>query len=154
MPRIERLNRLIARMDRDGRAEPEPRTLEDWVNAVLQNDELATNEELIEFFMSEGPMGREEAEDAVSQRGEALRDRHYQVRIGRSQMLKQSAIEEGAIRGMIEDGMEDLWEEAFRQAGVKESMGDINADKKYKDLERQAADLVIKMLKVNEGSEE
>jgi hypothetical protein len=82
MPKIERLNRLIARMGRDGRAEPEPRTLEDWVNAVLQNDELATDEELIEFFMSEGPMGREEAEDAVSQRGQALRDRHYRVEIG------------------------------------------------------------------------
>ena len=81
MPRIERLNRLIARLDRGGRAEPEPRTLEDWVNSVLQNDELATDEELIEFFMSEGPMGQEEAEDAVSQRGEALRDRHYRVEI-------------------------------------------------------------------------
>jgi hypothetical protein len=111
MPRIERLNRLIARMDRAGRAEPEPRTLEDWVNAVLQNDEIATDEELIDFFMSEGPMGREEAEDAVSQRGEALRDRHYRVEMSGGKVM---------AKRITDKQREELWD--FLNTFTKEEL--------------------------------
>ena len=43
-----------------------------WVEAVLTNDETASNEELVEYFMREGNFTKEEAELLVSKRGEYL----------------------------------------------------------------------------------
>jgi hypothetical protein len=43
-----------------------------WVEAVLTNDETASNEELVEYFMREGNFTKEEAESLVSKRGEYL----------------------------------------------------------------------------------
>jgi hypothetical protein len=41
-----------------------------WVEAVLTNDETASNAELVEYFMREGNFTKEEAELLVSKRGE------------------------------------------------------------------------------------
>jgi hypothetical protein len=41
-----------------------------WVEAVLTNDETASNEELVAYFMREGNFTKEEAELLVSKRGE------------------------------------------------------------------------------------
>lgn len=49
-----------------------------WVNAVLQNDEASTDNELIEYFV-DGGLTRQEAENAVSQRNKCLTDRFYEV---------------------------------------------------------------------------
>ena len=43
-----------------------------WVEAVLTNDETASNEELVAYFMREGNFTKEEAELLVSKRGEYL----------------------------------------------------------------------------------
>ncbi len=43
-----------------------------WVEAVLTNDETASNEELVEYFMREGNFTKEEAELLLSKRGEYL----------------------------------------------------------------------------------
>jgi hypothetical protein len=43
-----------------------------WVAAVLTNDETASNEELVAYFMREGNFTKEEAELLVSKRGEYL----------------------------------------------------------------------------------
>jgi hypothetical protein len=43
-----------------------------WVAAVLTNDETASNEELVAYFMREGKFTKEEAEVLVSKRGEYL----------------------------------------------------------------------------------
>jgi hypothetical protein len=43
-----------------------------WVEAVLTNDETASNEELVGYFMREGNFTKEEAELLVSKRGEYL----------------------------------------------------------------------------------
>jgi hypothetical protein len=43
-----------------------------WVEAVLTNDETASNEELVVYFMREGNFIKEEAELLVSKRGEYL----------------------------------------------------------------------------------
>ena len=42
--------------------------LEDWVKSILSNDEFMSDEELVEYFIEEGPMSREEAEKWVSKR--------------------------------------------------------------------------------------
>jgi predicted RNA-binding Zn-ribbon protein involved in translation (DUF1610 family) len=41
-----------------------------WIAAVLANDGISTNQELLRLFMEEGPMSREEAEFYVNQREE------------------------------------------------------------------------------------
>jgi hypothetical protein len=43
-----------------------------WVAAVLTNDETASDEELVAYFMQEGNFTKEEAEILVSKRGEYL----------------------------------------------------------------------------------
>jgi hypothetical protein len=43
-----------------------------WVEAVLTNDETASNKELVEYFMQEGNFTKEEAELLVTKRGEYL----------------------------------------------------------------------------------
>jgi hypothetical protein len=43
-----------------------------WVEAVLTNDETASNEELVTYFMREGNFTKEEAELLVAKRGEYL----------------------------------------------------------------------------------
>jgi hypothetical protein len=43
-----------------------------WIEAVLTNDETASNEELVAYFMREGNFTREEAALLVSKRGEYL----------------------------------------------------------------------------------
>ena len=43
-----------------------------WFEAVLTNDETASNEELVGYFMREGDFTKEEAELLVSKRGEYL----------------------------------------------------------------------------------
>ncbi len=43
-----------------------------WVEAVLTNDETASDEELVVYFMQEGKFTKEEAEVLVSKRGEYL----------------------------------------------------------------------------------
>lgn len=44
-----------------------------WIQAVLVNDENSTDEELKEYFMTEGNMSKEEAKHYVKQRDDALR---------------------------------------------------------------------------------
>jgi hypothetical protein len=41
---------------------------ENWIKSTLSNDEYSSDEELIEYFMTEGPMSKEEAEKWVAQR--------------------------------------------------------------------------------------
>jgi cupin superfamily acireductone dioxygenase involved in methionine salvage len=43
-----------------------------WVEAVLTNDETASDDELVEYFMQEGNFTKEEAELLVTKRGEYL----------------------------------------------------------------------------------
>jgi hypothetical protein len=43
-----------------------------WVEAVLTNDETASNEELVAYFTREGDFTKEEAELLVSKWGEYL----------------------------------------------------------------------------------
>jgi hypothetical protein len=43
-----------------------------WVEAVLTNDEIASDEELVAYFMQEGNFTNEEAEILVSKRGEYI----------------------------------------------------------------------------------
>jgi hypothetical protein len=43
-----------------------------WVEAVLTNDEAASNEELVAYFMEEGKFTKAEAELLVTKRGEYL----------------------------------------------------------------------------------
>ena len=43
-----------------------------WVEAVLTNDETASDEELVAYFMHEGNFTKEEAEILVSKRGEYI----------------------------------------------------------------------------------
>ena len=50
-----------------------------WINAVLQNDEASTDEELVKYFMDEGQMTRSKATELVNQRGKCLNDAHYEV---------------------------------------------------------------------------
>lgn len=49
-----------------------------WVNAILHNDESSTDEELIEHFRK-GGLTQQEAQKAVSQRNECLKDIFYEV---------------------------------------------------------------------------
>lgn len=42
--------------------------LTEWVKDILSNDEVSTNEELIEHFMHEGPMTKQQSINAVSKR--------------------------------------------------------------------------------------
>ena len=44
-----------------------------WVAAVLTNDETASDDELVAYFMQEGNFTKEEAELLVSKRGEYVR---------------------------------------------------------------------------------
>lgn len=44
-----------------------------WINTTLANDEVSTDEELIQHFMKEGKMDREEAAYYVSKRSEVLK---------------------------------------------------------------------------------
>ena len=52
-----------------------------WINAVLQNDEASTDEEIVQQFISEGKLTEEMARKAVSQRGKCLRDPYYSVKL-------------------------------------------------------------------------
>ena len=52
-----------------------------WINAVLQNDEASTDEEIVQQFISEGKLKEEVARKAVSQRGKCLRDPYYSVKL-------------------------------------------------------------------------
>jgi len=51
-----------------------------WINAVLQNDELSSDEFLVNYFIANG-LSIENAEKAISQRNEALKDAHYEVKL-------------------------------------------------------------------------
>ena len=51
-----------------------------WINAVLQNDEASTDDELVEQFISEGKLTVEMAYKVVSQREKCLRDPYYSVK--------------------------------------------------------------------------
>jgi len=50
----------------------EKQSKEDFATSTLLNDENSTDKELVEHFMKEGPMSKEEAEHYVSQRDDAL----------------------------------------------------------------------------------
>jgi len=54
--------------------------LEHWVNAVLQNDEASSDQELIDYFIRNG-LDVEAAKKAVSQRSKCLRDPYYKVEL-------------------------------------------------------------------------
>ena len=43
-----------------------------WIEAVLTNDETASDDELVAYFMQEGNFTKEEAEVLVSKRSEYL----------------------------------------------------------------------------------
>ncbi|MFH7836321.1 MAG: hypothetical protein QXL51_06970 [Candidatus Aenigmatarchaeota archaeon] len=45
-----------------------------WIAATLSNDETSTDEELINYFMREGEMSKEEASFYVKQRNRFLQD--------------------------------------------------------------------------------
>ena len=51
-----------------------------WINAVLQNDEVSTDDELVEQFISDGELTPEMAYKVVSQREKCLRDPYYSVK--------------------------------------------------------------------------
>lgn len=51
-----------------------------WINAVLQNDEVSTDDELVEQFIVDGKLTPEMAYKVVSQREKCLRDPHYSVK--------------------------------------------------------------------------
>lgn len=51
-----------------------------WINSQLQNDEVSTDAEMIEYFVSNG-IDSELAAYIVSQRQKALLDRHYKVKL-------------------------------------------------------------------------
>jgi truncated hemoglobin YjbI len=55
-------------------------TITEWVNSILHNDENATDEELRDFFVANG-LTLEQAEQAIEQRGECLRDMFYEAKI-------------------------------------------------------------------------
>lgn len=40
-----------------------------WIETVLSNDEVSTDEELIQYFMDEGKFNRKDAEEIVKSRG-------------------------------------------------------------------------------------
>ena len=52
-----------------------------WINAVLQNDEASTDEELVNWFIEEGKLTEGMAYKAVFQRQKCLLDPHYSVGI-------------------------------------------------------------------------
>lgn len=41
---------------------------EKWIKATLSNDEYSTDEEMVEYFMTEGKLTKEEAQKWVAQR--------------------------------------------------------------------------------------
>jgi len=41
---------------------------QDWIKDILSNDENSSDEELVEYFMEEGPMSKQQAEDVVTKR--------------------------------------------------------------------------------------
>lgn len=91
------------------RPESDYRTLTEWVNAVLHEDKLSTDAELIDHIMS-GGMSKAKADWIVSQRSEALKNPEYIVRISRRGDPMQKKI--GEIRKMIKqsadsDSLED-----------------------------------------------
>ncbi|MEM5783374.1 MAG: hypothetical protein QXX01_03380 [Candidatus Aenigmatarchaeota archaeon] len=45
-----------------------------WIAATLSNDETSTDEELVNYFMREGEMSKEEASFYVKQRNRFLQD--------------------------------------------------------------------------------
>ena len=51
-----------------------------WINSVLHNNEVATDEELTFYFIGAG-LSITETDKIISQRNEALKDIHYQVKI-------------------------------------------------------------------------
>jgi len=51
-----------------------------WINAVLQNDEASTDEEIVQQFISEGNLTEEMARKIVAQREKCLQDPHYFVK--------------------------------------------------------------------------
>lgn len=53
---------------------------EKWVNAVLQNDESSSDNELIQYFMENG-LSASQAVKSVEQRQKCLLDRFYIVKI-------------------------------------------------------------------------
>ncbi len=52
----------------------------EFINDILHNDEVSTNEELRELFIEELGYSEEEADFVVAQRDEALIDMHYVVK--------------------------------------------------------------------------
>ena len=55
-------------------------TLE-WINAVLQNDETSTNDELATYFRQNG-LSTEDITKILSQRQKCLSDPFYEVQLG------------------------------------------------------------------------
>lgn len=45
-----------------------------WIGSVLVNDEDSTDEQMIEYFRTEGPMPKKEARCYVGQRSKALKN--------------------------------------------------------------------------------
>lgn len=52
-------------------------TMQHWIEAVLYNDDGSSDCELVEHFMTEGPMNRLEAEQWVARRDEYLCRRRF-----------------------------------------------------------------------------
>lgn len=44
----------------------------DWINAILHNDEASTDQELVDHFVKEGGLSVEEAQRFVAQRDKCL----------------------------------------------------------------------------------
>ncbi len=51
-----------------------------WISATLTNDESSSDEELINYFIKEGPMSRTEAKFYVEQRQKALLNRSFKLK--------------------------------------------------------------------------
>lgn len=46
-----------------------------WIDSTLLNDEDSTDQEIINYFVKNGPMSKVEAEFYVAQRNKALKDK-------------------------------------------------------------------------------
>lgn len=73
----------ILRQDISGVAKKERKTSE-WINAVLQNDETSTDDELTTYFRQNG-LSPEDITKIISQRQKCLADPFYEVELENNQ---------------------------------------------------------------------
>lgn len=59
-----------------------------WIAATLANDENSTDTELLEYFIKEGKMKRDEAEYYVKQRDKFLNDLNAKLDIYKRKAIK------------------------------------------------------------------